>query len=241
MMYIDIGGTYLRIAVFKNNKFKIIKKIPHNKRRKKEFKRNLEKVINNSNVKGVSYAGIILKESKNEKIIYLPNVHITLKLKKNIVSENDANLIALSHRKKNKVILSLVVGTGIGIGVWYRDRLLDKNFGEIGHINFNGKELEKLVLQKIKKKGFENLDKKEKERFFSTIATLIENLFLIFFFDELVLHGSLGKIIYQNKDTKFLKRCLKNIREKFNKSIKVTLSDETDVFKGLRILEELKK
>ncbi|MEM1988521.1 MAG: ROK family protein [Candidatus Woesearchaeota archaeon] len=238
-MYIDIGGTYLRFAKLKNGTFYILKKERHNKTNKIKLKKHLEEIINDKKTEGISYAGIILKETSKSKIIYLPNLKISLKISKKKVSENDANLIALAHKKRGKIVVALVLGTGIGLGVWHKDNLLDGNFGEIGHIKIKNKELETLILSKLKKTNFENLNRKEKEQFFKSIAELIENLFYVFFFDELVLHGAIGKIIFENINNKIFKKILKVLKEKFNKPIKITLSKETDVFVGLKILEEM--
>ncbi|MEM4396364.1 MAG: ROK family protein [Candidatus Woesearchaeota archaeon] len=240
-MYIDIGGTYLRFAKLKNGTFYILKKERHNKTNKIKLKKHLEEIINYRKTKGISYAGIILKETKKSKIIYLPNLRIRLRISKKIISENDANLIALAHKKIGKIVVVLVIGTGIGLGVWHKDKLLDGNFGEIGHIKIKNKELETLILSKLKKTNFENLNRKEKEQFFKSIAELIENLFYVFFFDELVLHGAIGKIIFENRKNRIFKKTFINIKQKFNKSIKVALSKESDVFKGLKILEKTKK
>lgn len=224
MYLLDFGGTYFRLA----KKEKIIEKIEYNKTSIKKIVYLINKY---RRIEGISYAGIVLQEDKTSKLVLIPNKNIKLKIKKSIVSENDANLIALAHSHGKETIVALILGTGIGVGCVYRGTLLNGNFGEIGHINTGKTELEKELLEKFRNgKKFEDLTKKEEQEFLRKVAKIIECLWYIFFFDKLVLHGSIGFFVYQRRKelTKYLK-----IQKEFKKPFKIVLSDESDVFRGL--------
>ncbi len=156
---VDIGGTYLRVALVKNDKtFNYIKKrTPKNKKKLlKELTTSIES-LNSWRVRGigVSCAGPL----ENGVIKNPPNLpfknfdlkkYLKIRFKKKVEVENDAKCVALAEskfgcRKKNFIILTF--GTGVGGGIIIDNKLYrGSNYaGELGHIIVdNGKSLEDL-------------------------------------------------------------------------------------------------
>lgn len=150
---VDLGGTFLRVGLVKNNKIiKYVKKpTPHNKEKLiKELFSSIESLIN-KNIKGIGVAspgplkkGII----KNPPNLPLKNFNLKKalqkKFKKKVEIENDAACVALAEaklgcQKKNFFILTL--GTGIGGGIIIDGKLYkgEGYAGELGHIILNNK------------------------------------------------------------------------------------------------------
>jgi glucokinase len=115
---------------------------------------------------GIGMPGFI--DSKG-KVVFMPNVplvgfNIVNKLNKRfkcpVAVENDANCFALGEysfgRHKSKVLLGLIVGTGVGCGIVSNGKLISGcggGAGEIGH-NLLDNSTDKLV---VKKNDFESV------------------------------------------------------------------------------------
>lgn len=145
---IDIGGTNLRIALI-SEEGKVIKKIkvPSGERILESLLDSIARIIN-SDVAGIGIgvAGLIDHEkgtvlrSPNLPAIEGINLVETLKerFKIPVAIENDANVAALGEKwlgagKEFKNFVHLTIGTGIGGGVIYNEKLMNIS-AEIGHM-----------------------------------------------------------------------------------------------------------
>lgn len=145
---IDIGGTNLRIALI-SEEGKVIKKIkvPSGERILESLLDSIARIIN-SDVAGIGIgvAGLIDHEkgtvlrSPNLPAIEGINLADTLKerFKIPVSIENDANVAALGEKwlgagKEFKNFVHLTIGTGIGGGVIYNEKLMNIS-AEIGHM-----------------------------------------------------------------------------------------------------------
>lgn len=159
---VDLGGTYLRVALVKKNK--ILKYIKKNtpKEKKALLKEMVDSISqlmkrNEKDIKaiGVASAGP-LKQGiiKNPPNLPLKNFNLKKflqdKFKKRVEIGNDANCVALAEAKfgcKKKNFIVLTLGTGIGGGIIVNNNLYDGEGygGELGHIILNeGRDLENL-------------------------------------------------------------------------------------------------
>lgn len=148
---VDLGGTYLRVAVVRNNK--VInytkKKTP---KEKNAIVRELFDSISslmNKNVRGIGVASAgpikegIIKNPPNLpfKTLNLKKI-IKDKFKKRVEVENDAACVALAEAKlgcKKKNFIVLTLGTGIGGGIIINGEIESgKGYGgELGHIHID--------------------------------------------------------------------------------------------------------
>lgn len=145
---IDIGGTNLRIALI-SEEGKVIKKIKvsSGERILESLLDSIARIIN-SDVAGIGIgvAGLIDHEkgtvlrSPNLPAIEGINLVETLKerFKIPVAIENDANVAALGEKwlgagKEFKNFVHLTIGTGIGGGVIYNEKLMNIS-AEIGHM-----------------------------------------------------------------------------------------------------------
>lgn len=168
---VDLGGTYLRIALVKNNKVirYIKKKTP---KEKNALMRELFHSISDlmgKNTKGIGIAcagplekGII----KNPPNLPFKNFNLKKALEKKISKrveiENDANCVAIAEaelgcKKKNFIVLTF--GTGIGGGIIINGKLYRGQgyAGELGHIILDsGRDFEDLwrIHRTLSKKYF---------------------------------------------------------------------------------------
>lgn len=145
---VDLGGTYLRTAVVKNNKITRYekKRTPKNKTALiKELVKSIENLMVRD-IRGIGVAspgplenGII----KNPPNIALKNYNLKKALKNKfkvkVEIENDANCVAIAESKfgcKRKNFFILTLGTGIGGGIIINGKLYKGNgcAGELGHI-----------------------------------------------------------------------------------------------------------
>lgn len=145
---IDIGGTNLRIALI-SEEGKVIKKIkvPSRERILESLLDSITRIINSDVVGiGIGVAGLIDHEkgtvfrSPNLPAIEGINLAETLKarFKIPVLIENDANVAALGEKwlgagKGFKDFVHLTLGTGIGGGVIYNEKLMNIS-AEIGHM-----------------------------------------------------------------------------------------------------------
>lgn len=166
---IELGGTFLRLGIVKDNKvIKYVKKqTPNEKSKILDELFNMIKDNFSKDIKGIGVAspgpleaGII----KNTPNMNLKNCNLKKLLKEKfkvkIEVENDANCVALAEaklgagkNKKNFIVLTL--GTGIGGGVIIDGKLyLGRGCGgELGHLIIDkGKYLEDLAAWKRIKK-----------------------------------------------------------------------------------------
>ncbi len=156
---VDLGGTYLRVALLRNNKI-----LKYMKRKTPKEKNSLIKELMDSisslmdkDVKGIGIACVgPLKEGviKNPPNLSLRNFNlkkvIENKFHKKTRIENDANCVALAESKfgcKKKNFIVLTLGTGLGGGIMINGELYKgKGYGgELGHIILdNGQYFEDL-------------------------------------------------------------------------------------------------
>ena len=148
---IDIGGTFMRVALFKNNA--IIKMVKEQTPKTKEaFIKQLIELIyevkDNQKINGIG-VGIPGPADYEKGIIFNPtnlplrNVNLKKilqnKFKTKIAFENDACCVALAEKNfgvKRKNFLVLTLGTGIGGGIVIDNKLYkgEGTAGEIGHM-----------------------------------------------------------------------------------------------------------
>jgi len=152
---IDIGGTYIRVALVEG-KGNIIRKVK--KSSSGDIINNLIESIKEvleTEVKGIGIgvAGVIDKQQKVVKkspnLPTIENINFIKKIEDRfslpVYLENDTNAAAIGERwlgagrdKENFVLLTL--GTGIGGGVVYKGKLLDLA-SELGHITVEAEGL----------------------------------------------------------------------------------------------------
>jgi len=160
---IDLGGTNLRIGLFKENLSLERKEVFSTKNFKNKIEliegiiESIEKIINYSRIKKQSILGVGLGvpgpvDYKKQLVYFFPNIKgwhnvylgriLKKRLEMNVYIDNDTNLICLAEAKlgtakgfKNIVCVSL--GTGVGGGLIIENQLYrgtDYVAGEIGHI-----------------------------------------------------------------------------------------------------------
>jgi len=148
---VDIGGTFMRAALFSNDEMlKMVKEHTPNTKNKfiNELVRIIHEVKDNKKIKGIGIGipgpadyekGIII----NPPNIPLRNVNLRKILQKKfntkIVFENDARCVALAEKNfgvKRKNFIVITLGTGIGGGIIINNSLYtgSGNGGEIGHM-----------------------------------------------------------------------------------------------------------
>jgi glucokinase len=163
---VDLGGTYIRVGIVKDNKvLKYIKK--QTPKTEKELVNELAKSISECMSKDVVGIGVASPGPLKNGIIYntpnLPFRNFNLKrfleekFKKRVEVENDAHCVALAESKfgcKKKNFIVLTLGTGIGGGIIIDGKLYEGEgyAGELGHLVINdGKYLETLWQENRKK------------------------------------------------------------------------------------------
>lgn len=145
---IDIGGTNIRTALV-SEEGKVIKKVklPSEDRVLESLLDSIEKVINRDVTGiGIGVAGLI--DHNKGEVLISPNlpaiegIHLTETLRERfkvpVFIENDANVAALGEKrfgagKEFNDIVHLTLGTGIGGGIIYNNRLMNIS-AEIGHM-----------------------------------------------------------------------------------------------------------
>ena len=163
---VDLGGTFLRTGIVKNNKIiKYIKK--ETPKTKKSLVEELLSSIESLMTKDVKAIGVAsVGPLKNGTIKNPPNLPfktlnlkmiLKKKFKKRVEVENDAGCVALAEEKlgcKKNNFLVLTLGTGIGGGIILDGKLEtgEGYGGELGHIHIHGKRDFEDVWQDIKKK-----------------------------------------------------------------------------------------
>ncbi len=163
---VDLGGTFLRVGIVKNNKIiKYIKK--ETPKTKKALIEELLSSIESLMTKDVKAIGVasagplkngIIKNPPNLpfKTLNLKRI-LKKKFKKRVKVENDAGCVALAEAelgcKKNNFLV-LTLGTGIGGGIILDGKLeTGKGYGgELGHIHIDGKRDFEDVWQDIRKR-----------------------------------------------------------------------------------------
>lgn len=152
---VDIGGTNIKAGIVSGNK--VIKKIIlKTGKTKKEALDNIIKsieILYTKDVKGIGIGCPGPADYEKGIITGTPNLPlkgvnlkkiISQKFKKKVLMENDANCFALAEaiRLKNKNLVALTLGTGIGGGIIINGRILHGkgNAGHIGHstIKYDG-------------------------------------------------------------------------------------------------------
>ncbi|HTZ41712.1 MAG TPA: ROK family protein [Candidatus Omnitrophota bacterium] len=156
---VDIGGTFMRVGIVKDNKVvKYIKK--QTPKTEKELVNELAKSISECMGKDIAGIGVASPGPLKEGIIYntpnLPFRNFNLKkflhdrFKIRVEIKNDAHCVALSESKlgcKKKNFIVLTLGTGIGGGIIIDGKLYEGEgyAGELGHLVIDhGKYLETL-------------------------------------------------------------------------------------------------
>ncbi|MFH1664236.1 MAG: ROK family protein [archaeon] len=159
---IDVGGTQIKAGIV-DSKGKIFKQInieTNPSSGKNSIISSIERIISKLDSKEIKSIGIGFAGSVDEKkgiIIESPNIPkmnntkiveaLKKKIRKKIVLQNDAKLMALAEAKigagkKFSVIVGLTAGTGIGSGIIINKKIFSgkNNLTEIGHttINFFG-------------------------------------------------------------------------------------------------------
>jgi len=171
MVGVDIGGTKIAVCII-DNKGRILE----GKRVLTDASKGCRKVISNLTecirsvlekhkdltIKGIG-VGIPGYVDRNGKVIFMPNVpllgfniekHLKKRFKCPVFVDNDANCFALGEyifgKHQSKVLLGLIVGTGVGSGMVSDGRLIS-GFrgcaGEVGHLLFNN-SADKLIVGK---------------------------------------------------------------------------------------------
>jgi len=183
---VDLGGTFLRVAVVKNNKIIRYKKIRTPKQKNKllkELTSSIEEFISwKVRGIGVAFAGPLEKDTvKNPPNLPLKNFnlknYLQEKFKKRVEIENDANCVAIAEaklgcKKKNFIILTL--GTGIGGGIIINGELYKGRgmAGEFGHIILDSKKTAENLWQNKKGKIIDLLKRNEKKQLKKTAECL---------------------------------------------------------------------
>jgi len=152
---IDLGGTNLRVALI-SEEGKVVKKIktPSKERVVDSLIDAITEVINSDVIGiGIGVAGLIDREAgvviRSPNLPSIEGINITGALRERFslptIIENDANVAALGEKwlgagREFRDFVHLTLGTGIGGGVIYNDRLLNIS-AEIGHmVIFSGGE-----------------------------------------------------------------------------------------------------
>lgn len=163
---VDLGGTFLKIAII-SPKYKIIEKRILDTKEYKKKEQLIEAIINtiksffkNNNLKKKDFMGVGIGlpgpiENKRGIVHFLPNIpgwkEVNLKkilehrLGLPVFLDNDAKLMALSEYNLGKGrgfknVLCLTLGTGVGSGIILGGKLYrgqDNAGGEMGHIPIN--------------------------------------------------------------------------------------------------------
>lgn len=237
-IFLDIGGTYTKIASSKNLKnldnFKHFKTSQNYIKAKKEIKEEIIKISGNKKIKAIVIAIAGMIDYKKKQIIFCPNLKDWSKkpllnfLKKNFNSKvylfNDADLAALGETSylRSNIIAYLSLGTGVG-GTRIVNRKIDlNNFGfEPGHqIIDKGRSFEDLVGNKNIKKCKNNL-----EEWHKNLSIGLLNTSLLWSPELIILGGGLShkylslKLLKSKLEKHFLFQKIKIIKSKYkNKS-----------------------
>ena len=148
---IDIGGTFMRVALFHNEQMiKMVKE--RTPKTKREFIKELvcliHEVKDSQKIKGIGIGIPGPADYKKGVIINPPNLplrNVNLKkilqkkIKTKIIFENDARCVALAEKYfgvKRANFLVITLGTGVGGGIIVNNELCtgNGNAGEIGHM-----------------------------------------------------------------------------------------------------------
>jgi glucokinase len=235
---VDLGGTFLRVALVKGNKI-----IKYTKKKTPKEKNALVRELFNSisslmnkNVKaiGVASAGPlkkgIIKNPPNLpfRTLNLKKI-IKSKFKKRVEVENDAACVALAEAKlgcKKKDFIVLTLGTGIGGGVIINGKLESgKGYGgELGHIHIDEERDLEDIWQDIRKryrkefgkdtliKDLLKINNKKSKKFLDEIAVClgqgIASLVAVFDPEVVILSGGV-----KETGTKFLNMIKKKTQE----------------------------
>ena len=173
---VDLGGTFLRVGLIKNNKIQkyIKKRTPKTKNQLIKELVSCIQSLDSKQVKGIGVAspgplkGGVIKNPPNLPLRnFNLKAYLQKKFKKKVEIENDANCVALAeaklgYKKKNMIILTL--GTGIGGGIVINNELYTGQgyAGELGHIILdNGLYFEDLASGKKLRKFTQKYFKKD--------------------------------------------------------------------------------
>lgn len=161
---IDIGGTKIYVARYnKDLKVETETRIPTEAdKTRKHTLSNLLKAINEVKTDetksiGVAWAGFV--DTENGQIIKAPNVphldgfrlcdYVTQQTGLKCIIENDARAFAYGAKTvvapESKLCLGLIIGTGVGSGIIYHDKIFygaHGYAGEVGHMIMQQKEVE---------------------------------------------------------------------------------------------------
>lgn len=163
---VDLGGTFMRVGIVKDNKvIKYIKK--QTPKTEKELVNELAKSISECMSKDVCGIGVASPGPLKDGIIYdtpnLPFKNYNLKkflenkFRKRVEIKNDAQCVALAEAKlgcKKKNFFIMTLGTGIGGGIIINGELYDGEgyAGEFGHLVINNGEYLETLWQRNRKK-----------------------------------------------------------------------------------------
>jgi glucokinase len=196
---VDIGGTSIKIGIIDGSKVIASTSVPSlNNMVVKSIEDGIKKLLSDNNlmikditVIGVTIPGPVVNHMADETVnLALENRDLRSALSKKfkgakIVVLNDANAAAIGEsnltNKKHRISCFVTLGTGVGGGVIYDDKLLDGFSGvgfEIGHIpigsNFNltcGCGNKDCLETVCSAKGLSNLYKKLKSDQNSTLTS----------------------------------------------------------------------
>lgn len=221
-LIIDIGGTHLRYSFNYNSEFDIVK-IKSSKNILKDIKNIINCSDININICNISIGGII----DQGEIINVNNIgkwnKINLKVELNKIFpliefniENDGNCAAIAEKYEGfginkKSFVTFVLGTGVGIGIFFNDKLI--KLSEIGiyiEDKFCGKKFENLS----DKKKIKELYLKGAEILSYEIIRFI-NIFNIFNF---IISGPISKNVFffENLEKRVKKKCNLIFKNKIN-------------------------
>ncbi len=228
MILLDLGGTHIRVVT--SNREKILnyqefvwRDWPNDK--KLDF---IKKYA--SNRLAFSFAGI-----KHESSVYLPSLELSVPLSmfSNLVAfENDVNLVALAYQNYGNV-LAVCLGTGVGLGAVIDHEPILGNFGEIGHARYSENETyEDHFTELFKHKHFDDLPEKEQKQLLKDFSNTLDLLYNLFFPKVIVFHGSVAHQFFIRRN---------EILKYFDYPVKMIMSSEADIFKGLLSLVKMKK
>ena len=160
---IDIGGTHLRYGIIdKSLKISSYNKLKSSKNVVNDILK-ITKKFNDIKICNISIGGIV----ENGKLLHVDKVigkweesNLKVELENQNINcifniENDGNCAVIAEKftsnKKIQSLVTFVLGTGIGIGIYYNDKLIKKS--EIG----------KYIENKFCGKLFENLESQEQK------------------------------------------------------------------------------